>query len=232
MEDRTRQTIEQIKQIAALDALDVLFAREMRAYGFTHYASGVLSSRVSNRQFLLLRWPSAWLERYAAEGFAQDDIVLVLAQREPRTFTWHEVQAEHPGASARIFAAAATFGWIDGLVIPVHGPGPTRGIVSLVAPSRVDLSPAARRAVEIIALAAYVRARELAEEPPHRHGTLSARERDALACVASGRSDVEIAALLGISRTTAHTHIERAKDKLGAATRAHAVAIALMRGAL
>jgi DNA-binding CsgD family transcriptional regulator len=232
MDDRTRQTVEQIKKTATLDALDVLFAGEMRAHGFNNYATGVLSSQHASRQFLLMRWPRWWLERYAAEGFAQDDALLVEALRAPRTFTWHELMEEQPGAGARVFAACAASGWIDGLTIPVHGPGSERGIVSLASANRVDLTPEARRAVEIISLAAYLHARELADDPPHRDDTLSARECETLTHVANGLNDAEIATILGISRTTAHTHVERAKEKLGAATRAHAVAVAMMRGVI
>lgn len=229
MDDRTRDAIERIRLSTELDALDATFARDVRSHGFPNYAAGVLSARDSRRQFLLLRWPRSWLELYAAEGFAQEDFTLEIAQCQPQPFTWLEAAADRPGASARIFEAAAVFGWLDGLVVPVHGPGSTRGIVNLASPTRVELGPEDREAVELIALAAYLRARELVDAP-QRHGALSEREREVLGCVANGKNDTEIAALLGISRTTAHTHIERAREKLGAATRAHAVALAMMRG--
>ena len=58
------------------------------------------------------------------------------------------------------------------------------------------------------------------------------RELEILALVASGRSTAEIARVLWISEETVRTHIRRMHGKLGARTRAHAVAIAFCRGLL
>ena len=51
-----------------------------------------------------------------------------------------------------------------------------------------------------------------------------------LALLAGGHTDGQIAALLELSPATVQTHVRNAKSKLGARTRAQAVAIALQRG--
>uniref|UniRef100_UPI0025DF53BB helix-turn-helix transcriptional regulator n=1 Tax=uncultured Phenylobacterium sp. TaxID=349273 RepID=UPI0025DF53BB len=53
---------------------------------------------------------------------------------------------------------------------------------------------------------------------------LTARERDALSWVAEGKSDWEIAVILGLSETTVRFHVDNARRKLGAVNRAQAVA--------
>ena len=53
---------------------------------------------------------------------------------------------------------------------------------------------------------------------------LTPRERDALAYVAEGKTDWEIATILGLSESTARFHVDNARRKLGAVNRAHAVA--------
>ncbi len=53
---------------------------------------------------------------------------------------------------------------------------------------------------------------------------LSPRERDALHYVAEGKTDWEIAIILGVSETTARFHVDNARRKMGAVNRAHAVA--------
>ncbi len=53
---------------------------------------------------------------------------------------------------------------------------------------------------------------------------LTPRERDALAYVAEGKTDWEIATILGVSESTARFHVDNARTKLGAVNRAHAVA--------
>jgi LuxR family transcriptional regulator, quorum-sensing system regulator BjaR1 len=53
---------------------------------------------------------------------------------------------------------------------------------------------------------------------------LTRRERDCLAYVAEGKSDWEISVILSISEATARFHVDNARRKLGAVTRAQAVA--------
>jgi DNA-binding CsgD family transcriptional regulator len=59
---------------------------------------------------------------------------------------------------------------------------------------------------------------------------LSARERDCLVYVAQGMNDADIAAKLAIAQSTAHFYVEKAKRKLGAKTRAQAVAHLIAAG--
>lgn len=60
--------------------------------------------------------------------------------------------------------------------------------------------------------------------------TPSARECEILRLLASGATDPQIASMLGLSPATVQTHVRNAKAKLGARTRAQAVAMAIGRG--
>lgn len=53
---------------------------------------------------------------------------------------------------------------------------------------------------------------------------LTPRERDSLALVAEGKTDWEISVILGVSEATARFHVDNGRRKLGAVTRAQAVA--------
>jgi DNA-binding CsgD family transcriptional regulator len=53
------------------------------------------------------------------------------------------------------------------------------------------------------------------------------REREVLALLAAGATDEQIAEMLELSPATVQTHVRNAKAKLGARTRAQAVAMAL-----
>jgi DNA-binding NarL/FixJ family response regulator len=63
-----------------------------------------------------------------------------------------------------------------------------------------------------------------------RDKTLSPREREILGLLSQGLSGEEAATQLFLSPETVRTHVRNAMTKLGAATRAHAVALALQRG--
>ena len=58
----------------------------------------------------------------------------------------------------------------------------------------------------------------------------SKREREVLALLAKGSTDAQIAEILELSPATVQTHVRNAKAKLGARTRAQAVALALVSG--
>ena len=114
---------------------------------------------------------------------------------------------------------------------PSRSPSRRRGRVDEVAatvtaavlPSRhlVTLAPVSPEGVE--------RGRFAAPEPPEPCAP-TAREREVLELLAGGRTDGQIADLLELSPATVQTHVRNAKSKLGARTRAQAVAIALQRG--
>ena len=59
---------------------------------------------------------------------------------------------------------------------------------------------------------------------------LTARERECLQWAAAGKSAWEVGVILGIAERTVVDHLTKAKEKLGAATRTHAVAKAVMLG--
>lgn len=61
---------------------------------------------------------------------------------------------------------------------------------------------------------------------------LTNREREILALLADGLGNKQIAARLGISTNTVKTHLELLFERLGASSRAEAVAIGVRRGLL
>jgi DNA-binding CsgD family transcriptional regulator len=73
--------------------------------------------------------------------------------------------------------------------------------------------------------------RSAAGEPGHAAGArLSAREREVLTLLALGASGADIAERLFLSPETVRTHTRRAREKLGARSRSHAITLAVRTG--
>ena len=99
-----------------------------------------------------------------------------------------------------------------------------------VLPSRhlVSLAPAPQGTPALTLVDGPRTPAQRLEPRPARKPT--AREREILGLLATGATDAQIATRLDLSPATVQTHVRNAKAKLGARTRAQAVALALRRG--
>lgn len=179
--------------------------------------SSVVAARTLYAQFS----PPGWLEAYARLGLDRGNPVIFGTQRRASAFRWSD-----PGFDDlkgwRGLAVARECGIGDGIVVPCHEPFGRVGVIS-IGFERIDLAPQELTAIALAARMAHDRMTALAGKP-FVLPALTPRERDCLCYVAEGLSDGQIAAKLAISVATAHAHVENAKRKLGARTRAQAVA--------
>jgi DNA-binding NarL/FixJ family response regulator len=97
--------------------------------------------------------------------------------------------------------------------------------VAAVAAGQAFFSPA----VAQVMLNDYVR-RVAGSRSPDRYATLSEREREIFQLVAEGRTNKEVAELLGISAATVETHRAHILQKLGIHNTAELVLFAVRRG--
>lgn len=210
-----------------LSRFNDLFAAAVRPLGISAFAIGRMPQATEPGMLFSVRWPG-WIDHYAVNGFVSEDIVIDETLRSLEPFTWSELQRRRRGEGARVFEECSRFGWPDGFTIPVHGPDARRGLVSLAAPSSLSsLGEVGRAELVRLAGAAYEQAWILAKDKMGAPLGLSAREQEALMLVADGQDDAGIALVMAISTSTAHAHVERAKRRLGASTRAQAVAMAI-----
>jgi PAS domain S-box-containing protein len=97
------------------------------------------------------------------------------------------------------------------------------GVATNVLPGR-HLVVLAGSAEQLAIAGSRLESREGEARPP------TVREREVLTLLAGGATDGQIAHKLALSPATVQTHVRNAKAKLGARTRAQAVALALRRG--
>ena len=96
---------------------------------------------------------------------------------------------------------------------------------------RIDASAHTKLALALVGQAAFLAARKLLEMPVEEAMTaLSDREREVLAWTAAGRRQTEIAETLGLSERTVENHLRRVRRRLGVATTAQAVRVAIRNG--
>jgi LuxR family quorum sensing-dependent transcriptional regulator len=181
----------------------------------THFAAGGVISRIA---------PVAWPDSEAFNYICFECNPLLTPIREGRTRYRFSDFAAHDDPDFGAYwdalseagiqeAHCATSYGADGVIASLHLGFAHR----LFAPDEAF-------AVQMAGLVLTERLMSLAAPPPAPSPQLTTRERDSLAFVADGKTDWEIGVILGISEGTARFHVDNARRKLGAVTRAHAVA--------
>jgi LuxR family quorum sensing-dependent transcriptional regulator len=183
-------------------------------------------------QFHFGNWPSAWMELYTSKFIHVDPLPdEVRVAHVP--FTWTELRARRPmlPEAKEVLDTVNEWGWSEGFVIPIHGPGSFIGIVSFCGHEVKPLDPLTRAVVTSIGQTAFVRGRELhaganqADVP-----ALTAAEKRVMRLVAAGSTDAEVAEVLNISANTARFHVDAVKRKLRVRTRSEATGLVVRLG--
>lgn len=162
-----------------------------------------------------------------AETLIGSDVLVVVCAE--RTLLTPALQAEIERVGRRVpriaviakagpeaAAYAARLGWHGFVPAEASAPAIAR---AMVAVSSGDLSfPASATRALVRALA------QVAPLDDYAAAALTPRQRQIVTLIAQGATDVEIASLLQISRSTAHKHVQNARRRLHAKTRSQLVA--------
>jgi DNA-binding CsgD family transcriptional regulator len=167
------------------------------------------------------------LPRRAALGRMVDDF-LVTGMRKRLDHVWRAFRegGGHAGPF-ELSSQAAESPEVNISVVANVLPGRHLLILSATRSGPVEAEEAAARAPAAPSPAAGV---VNSSGPRFGRGGPTAREREVLALLAAGATDEQIAEMLELSPATVQTHVRNAKAKLGARTRAQAVAMALQHG--
>lgn len=214
------------------------FLALIKLFGFDVAAGGAWVGVGGTRiyRFYFNNWPKDWLELYEAHGYFDADPIPIETRRRMAPFLLSEVIHERAFTveGKRVLDAARAYGWTEVMGVPVHGPASYQGLVSMASLKPLTLTGVERGLLRAAALAVHDRAHSAVG-----HGTLTSpdikltpREIDCMRWVAAGKTDAEIAVILGIAPATAHFHVERVKLKAGTRSRTEAVARLVLEGTI
>jgi len=210
---------------------DALLPLGVRGFGARAYDAAAGSSQVAPGAFVQIL-PPRWRGSASAAYIESLDPLPKAARRLRRAaFLWSDASPRNDPAWRQYWDAFAEHGVGDGIAVHMFTPGGETSRVS-VGFEREALPARERRAVELASFALLDRMLAFAPARARNAATLSARERDCLSAVAEGLSDAEIGERYGITTSTAHFYVEKAKRKLSAKTRAQAVARLITAGLL
>lgn len=198
------------------------------------YAAYIGINPVDRSVHVYANYPDAWKSHYRDAGFHRLDPALLLASRSIAPVDWRRIQ-DHANFR-RVFSRAHDHGIGElGVTIPVRGPYGDVGMLSVTRDCKVPewerLMRHAMGELQTVAVHLHDTAmRSDALSHTLRRPMLSQRETEILQWVAAGKSQQDVAEILGIVQRTVEVHLASGRDKLGALNTPQAVARAVALG--
>ncbi len=198
------------------------------------YAAYVGTNPIDGSVHAYVNYPEAWKNHYRDAGFHRLDPTILMASRSIAPVDWRRVQG-HPNFR-RVFSDAHDFGIGDlGITIPVRGPFGDVGMLSVTRDCDMqEWESLTRHAMgELQSVAVHLHDAAMRSDALSRilrRPALSKRETEILQWVAAGKSQQDVADILGIAQRTVEVHLSSGRDKLGALNTPQAVARAVALG--
>lgn len=174
-------------------------------------------------------YPDGWVRELVASGDAPNDPVHLASRRTNKGFGWCELgglirlERNHK----RILARSRHFGLGGGFTVPANVPGEPSASCSFAVRAGLELPTGRLHCAELIGAHALCAARRLRPPAVRRRPHLSRRELQCLRLVALGKTDWEIARILGLSPHTAHQYVKRARAAYDTVSRTQLVVYGL-----
>jgi LuxR family quorum-sensing system transcriptional regulator CciR len=159
-------------------------------------------------------YPQEWEHELLARHFVADDPVHHASLRTNVGFAWSELGSLLALSSRQqeILGRSAHYGIGEGFTVPANVPGEPSGSCSFATRSGKPLPRKRLLCAELIGAHAFRAARRIHDYPARAsHPHLSRREIECLRLLAAGKTDWEIAHILGLSSETAHQYVKHAR---------------------
>lgn len=217
---------------ADLPQLRILVSDIAHELGFDHYAlidHASLTTPCSG--FVRIdNYPSEWVQELFARGYVFDDPVHLASRSCNTGFSWCDLgtlirlEPRHK----MILAHSGRFGLGTGFTVPANVPGEPSASCSFAVRAGRDIPRSRLLCAELIGAYALRAARRLRPVAPRpQRPQLSRREVQCLRLVALGKTDWEIACILGLSPETAHQYVKRARAAYDVVSRTQLVVYGL-----
>ena len=226
--------IREAKAVASAEELFERFLSEAKKLGINLASYQIVSKNLQRTEKaeepIFNTFPKEWTDHYAKNKRFENDPLIALSRAKGKPFHWYDVDKY-----TKLSAAEKTHinelkerGFRDGIAIPVFGPAGTMSFFSLGSDDHsLKFTEEDMQLLQYMCQTLHQRYSELNKTDEQKNDApapkLSARERDVLQWVASGKSNSVIADILGISEHTVDTLLRRSYKKLGVSNRISAV---------
>ena len=238
MFDRVDAFVRDVGGVASEADLAGLLEEMSAEMGFHYFA---LTHHVDIRQapqpaIRLHNYPSHWVEYFDEQKLGPSDPVHRASHLTSVGFTWSKLpyMIHLTPRDRLVLEQAGSNGIGDGFTVPAHVPGESNGSCSFATLPGHALMGEHLPVAQMVGAFAFEAARRLwrmrgcASPAPQ----LTDRQRDCVVWAARGKSDWEIAQILGISHETVIQHLKQARERYGVTKRTMLAVSALFDGTI
>ncbi len=207
--------------------------------GFSHFALVHHIDMVApdGAPIRLIDYPRTWIEIFEERRLYAADPIHRASRLTSVGFAWADVEGmiSLTPRDRAVLVAARDIGIGDGFTVPAHIPGEVNGSCSFAMTLGTELDRGQLPLVQLVGNFAFEAARQLnrrlkCDDPlPPR---LTERQVECVALVARGKTDWEIARILGVGSETVTQHLKDARDRYGVTKRTMLAIRALFDGAI
>lgn len=234
MFDRVDRFIREVRELGSEEQLAealsaVTHDLGCRYYALTHHVAVPQSASAVN----IHNYPERWAEWFETQELGTSDPVRRASSLTSIGFAWSRLAdlVELTAKDRRILELASKQGIGDGFTVPAHVPGEVHGSCSFACRSGEIFPEQHVPLLQLVGAFAFEAARRMRRvrvlpEPVR----LTERQRECVVWAARGKSDWEIATILGISEETAAEHLRHARERYGVGKRTLVAIHALFDG--
>lgn len=180
-------------------------------------------------------YPDAWMRWFDERKLGVSDPVHRASHLTARGFCWHEIPKliQLSPIDKHVLAQARHHGIGDGYSIPANVPGETLGSCSFATGTGKTMAEDWVHFAQWVGLFAFEAARRIGSARPFdRPPVLTERQSECAVWVGRGKTDWEIAKILGLSRETVVDHLRHARARCDTTSRTGIVVSALYDGSI
>lgn len=237
MFDRVEAFVRDVRTVSSEEELAAALGEVTRDLGFRYFAlTHHVDLNNASTAIRLHNYPAGWEEWFDDNSLGARDPVHRASHLTSVGFAWSDIATmmRMSPEDWHILELARREGIGEGFTIPAHVPGEAHGSCSFATAVDTPLLKDQLPLAQLVGAFAFEAARRawrarLDTPPPAR---LTDRQRECVVWAARGKSDWEIARILGIGHETVIQHLKQARERYGVGKRTPLAIHALFDGTI
>jgi LuxR family quorum-sensing system transcriptional regulator CciR len=217
MFDRVDAFVRDVRSLETEEELAGALSEMVGELGFRYFAlTHHVDVRRSNAAIRIHNYPDGWAEWFDGQALGGTDPVHRASNLSSVGFAWSSLpeMIALTAQDRKVLELARRQGIGDGFTVPAHVPGEAHGSCSFACAPGEPLSAEQAPLLQLVGAFAFEAARRMRRNrftgAPVK---LTDRQRECVIWAARGKSDWEIAKILGISHETVIEHLRHARER-------------------